>query len=289
LAALLSQHDGYWYKPSHERDIIAALQEGQILRRLPFLFLLVLAGAIKTTGAQDAQNRARPADGGTREVLISILIPSLANGPFTAIVNTEWIRLLADGSSITLKNHRAIARDKDGRIFQERRVLVPEENREGSPVSQIEISDPVSHELIICVPQEMVCQVEDFFAPLEPPSPLAQPAQGPNSTGIVDLGKRFIERLETIGRQETVTISKGQIGNNSPLLVKREYWYSPLLGINLSSSRSDPRFGTQNFEVTDVVIGEPDAKLFAVPSGSKMINLKSPAGTGEPLQAPQSN
>jgi hypothetical protein len=77
--------------------------------------------------------------------------------------------------------------------------------------------------------------------------------------------------------------------NNSPLLVKREYWYSPLLGINLSGSRSDPRFGTQNFEVTDVVIGEPDAKLFAVPSGSKMINLKSPAGTGEPLQAPQSN
>jgi DDE family transposase len=77
--------------------------------------------------------------------------------------------------------------------------------------------------------------------------------------------------------------------NNSPLLVKREYWYSPLLGINLSGSRSDPRFGTQNFEVTDVVIGEPDAKLFAVPSGSKMINLKSPAGTGESLQAPQSN
>ena len=46
------------------------------------------------------------------------------------------------------------------------------------------------------------------------------------------------------------------------------------------SSRSDPRFGAQNFEVTDVVIGEPDAKLFAVPSGSKMINLKSTVGPG---------
>jgi hypothetical protein len=192
------------------------------LRRLPFLFLLVLAGAVKITGAPDAQNRARPADGGTREVLISILIPSLPNAPFTAIVNTEWVRLLADGSSITLTNHRAVARDKDGRIFQERQTLVPGQNRGNSTVSQIEISDPVSHELIICVPQELVCQVEDFFGPLEPP-PLAQPAQGPNSTGIVDLGKRFIEQLETIGRRETVTISKGQIGNNSPLLVKREY------------------------------------------------------------------
>jgi hypothetical protein len=83
-----------------------------------------------------------------------------------------------------------------------------------------------------------------------------------------------------VGRRETVTIPKGQIGNNSPLLLKQEYWYSPMLGINLSSSRSDPRFGAQNFEVTDVVIGEPDAKLFAVPSGSKMINLKSTVGPG---------
>ena len=63
-------------------------------------------------------------DGGTREVLVSIFIPSLPNAPFTATLNTEWVRFLADGTRITLRNHRLIARDKSGRIFQERRLLV---------------------------------------------------------------------------------------------------------------------------------------------------------------------
>jgi hypothetical protein len=75
-----------------------------------------------------AQNSAeRPPDGGSREVLVSILIPSLPNAPFSAVVNAESIRQLANGTSISLKNHWAIARDRPGRIFQERRLLVPED------------------------------------------------------------------------------------------------------------------------------------------------------------------
>jgi len=101
-------------------------------------------------------------DGGTREVLVSIFIPSLPGAPFTATVNTEWIRALPDGTRITLKNHRLIARDKSGRIFQERRLLVPEDSKQESIVTQIEISDPVLHEQYICVPRESVCQWEGF-------------------------------------------------------------------------------------------------------------------------------
>jgi hypothetical protein len=47
-----------------------------------------------------------------------------------------------------------IARDKSGRIFQERRLLVPEDGKQESVVTQTEITDPVSHEQYICVPQE---------------------------------------------------------------------------------------------------------------------------------------
>jgi len=75
--------------------------------------------------AQSVQEPRRPVDGGTSEVLLSILIPSTPNAPFSATVNTEWIRQLADGATITLKNHRAIARDSAGRIFQERECLSP--------------------------------------------------------------------------------------------------------------------------------------------------------------------
>jgi hypothetical protein len=62
--------------------------------------------------AQAPPEARRPPDGGTRQVLVSILIPSVPNAPFSATVITEWIRQLADGSTITLGNRRAIARDK---------------------------------------------------------------------------------------------------------------------------------------------------------------------------------
>jgi hypothetical protein len=220
-----------------------------------------------------AQNSGeRPPDGGSREVLVSILIPSLPNAPFSAVVNTESIRQLANGTSITLKNHRAIARDRAGRIFQERRVLVPEDGKHESVVTQIEISDPVAHELFICVPKEEVCQVEDFDAPAFQ-APKTAAARG--TANLQDLGKQSVGDVETLGTRETVVIEAGKIGNDSPIEVQREYWYSPRLGVNLISRLQDPRVGIQNFEVSDIALTEPDAKLFKVSSKMKVIDLRA--------------
>ena len=254
-----------------------------IVKTIPFLLLselLTLANSVSLAQApqrqqQPAQQSQRLADGGTREVLISILIPSLPDAPFAATVRTEWIRMLPDGSSITLKNHRAIARDKAGRIFQERRTLVPDDGKSESGISQIEISDPVSHRLYICVPQELVCQLEEFSAPPFGHAPTAATTpKHPGGPTEEDLGQQSISGLDTVGRRETTVIPTGQIGNNGPILVRREFWYSPQLGVNLISKREDPRFGIQNFEVTDIILGEPDSKLFEVPAGSKILDLR---------------
>ncbi len=202
----------------------------------------------------------------------AFLIPSLPNAPFSAVVNTESIRQLANGTSITLKNHRAIARDRAGRIFQERRLLVPEDRKHESVVTQIEISDPVAHELFICVPKEEVCQVEDFEAPAFQ-APRMAASRG--SANLQDLGKQSVGGVETVGTRETVVIEAGKIGNDSPIEVQREYWYSPQLGVNLISRLQDPRVGIQNFEVSDITLTEPDAKLFKVSSKMKVIDLRA--------------
>jgi hypothetical protein len=253
---------------------------------LPFAAISILAGSL--CFAQSPQPQ-RPADGGTREMLISILIPSLPNAPFTATVRTEWVRQFADGSTITLKNHRAIARDGAGRIFQERRMLVPDESQGDSPVTQIEISDPVSRQLYICKPHELVCQLEMFSRPERANLPAVPAApKAPGSPDVEDLGTQFISGVETVGRRETAIIPSGVIGNDRPLMTKREFWYSPVLGVNVISKRQDPRFGTQNFEVTDIVLGEPDPKLFELPSGSKVIDLRKPPEVPS-SQSPSSN
>ena len=256
------------------------------------LYLLVAVSQILPgylSVAQDAAGPRRPPDGGTREVLISILIPSLPSAPFTATVNTESIRLLGDGTTITLKNHRAIARDNVGRIFQERRLLVPEGGKRESVITQIEISDPVAHKLYICVPRERVCQLEQFSAPdFAPPPAAATPVNPLGGPSREDLGKQTIGGLEAAGTLETGVIESGAIGNDSPILVKREFWYSPRLGVNLISKRQDPRFGIQNFEVSDIVLGQPDAKLFQVPPDFKVIDLRR-ATTTSSSPAPPPN
>jgi hypothetical protein len=216
----------------------------QPLERKTFL---LLGGAlfllIPAISAQTTQEGPRIPDGGAREVLVSIFIPSIPGAPFTATVNTESIRALPDGTRITLKNHRLIARDKSGRIFQERRLLVPEDGKQESIVTQTEITDPVSHDQHICVKS---------------------------------LGTRLIAGVETEGMQEVAVIPTGTIGNDSPILSKREFWFSRQLGLNILSIREDPRFGRQKFELSHVVIGEPDPKLFMPQEGSKILDLRSP-------------
>ncbi len=233
-------------------------------------FLLFLNAS---TLAQSTQTPQRVPDGGAREILISILIPPISNAPFSATVHTEWIRQLADGTTITVKNHRSIARDKAGRIFQERRALVADDSStRQSPITQIEISDPVSQELYICVPRELVCQVEV----LPPPQPANSPAYVPKQPGslvLEELGKRSISGA---GSRETVVIQTGEIGNDRPLFAKREVWFSAALGLNLISRRQDPRFGIQNFELTDITLSDPDSKLFEPPADAKVIDLRHP-------------
>ena len=228
--------------------------------------------------AQSPPTRPALPDGGIAEKLISIFIPNIPNAPFTATVNTEWVRLLPDNSRITLVNHRMIARDSVGRIFQERRLLVPQNGQQQSFVTQTEIRDPILKEQYICIPRANTCQVEyklPVSAVLRPPLPSnAQQASNTPESQIQSLGTQTIAGVETIGTRETIVIPVGEIGNDSPINTSREFWFSPKLGLDVISIRDDPRFGTQRFELSDIVLAEPDAKLFSPPDGSRIIDLR---------------
>ena len=68
----------------------------------------------------------------------------------------------------------------------------------------------------------------------------------------------------------TRTIAAGEIGNDKPIQVISERWYSPELQIVVKSTRSDPRFGTTTYTVTNIQKTEPDASLFTIPAGYTM-------------------
>jgi hypothetical protein len=199
--------------------------------------------------AQSLQTRPALPDGGLSEKLISIFIPNIANAPFTATVNTEWVRVLPDNTRITLVNHRLIARDSAGRIFQERRLLVPKNGQQPSVITQTEIRDPVLKQQYICRPSANTCQVEfrqPIVSALQPPLGTKPPGAPERvEPEVQPLGTQTIGGVETIGTRETVVIPAGEIGNDSAIKTMREFWFSPKLGLDLVSVRDDPRFDTQ--------------------------------------------
>lgn len=262
------------------------------MKKIPCPFLvasLFLLGP--PSFAQAPQSPQHAPDGGTRETFDSIFIPSMPNAPFTATVKTEWIRHLQDGSEVILKNHRSVVRDGAGRIYQERALFVPDDGRQESTVRQIEISDPAAHEIYICRVAERLCRLLPFSAPVLAGSPMLGAAmEKPGGAASVEgLGTQMISGLETVGSRETTLVQSGTVGNEAPLLGKREFWYSPQLGINLITRRQNPQFASeQNFEVTDITLGEPDARVFGVPSGYKVIDLRRPPVVSSP-QSPSEN
>ncbi|MSO30284.1 MAG: hypothetical protein EXQ48_04965 [Acidobacteria bacterium] len=68
------------------------------------------------------------------------------------------------------------------------------------------------------------------------------------------------------GTRITTTIPAGQIGNELPIHVVSERWFSPALKALVMSRQSDPRFGETTYRLTNITLGEPSPDLFEIPS-----------------------
>jgi hypothetical protein len=236
---------------------------------------LVLSGLACLASAQNASPKSDPkptTDGGSREVLESIVVPPIASAPFTATLDSEWVKYAANGATITLVNERHIARDGRGRIYEERWYMVPKNGTAKSAMNWIQIADPKKRTLYNCSIQKHICELKtydptDDLAAADPLKPLPADRQAKNAVMVEDLGHNEIAGIETIGRRETRTIEEGSIGNDQPLTAVTEYWHSQDLGLNLLSTRSNPMYGKQTFTITELSAVEPDPKLFELPAG----------------------
>lgn len=81
-------------------------------------------------------------DGGVSETMESIVVSSKAEAPFTLMLETEWVRMLADGGTITVANKRRNCARCRGRVYHERWFLVPKNGNVESQMTTIQIADP---------------------------------------------------------------------------------------------------------------------------------------------------
>jgi len=88
------------------------------------------------------------------------------------------------------------------------------------------------------------------------------------------LGMRIMEGVGAQGDRQTSTIEAGAIGNDRPIQIISERWYSPDLQVDVMTRHSDPRNGEEMIRLINISRAEPDSSLFQVPAGYQITEGK---------------
>jgi len=104
------------------------------------------------------------------------------------------------------------------------------------------------------------------------------------------LGKQMIEGVEAEGTRTTLTIAAGEIGNERPIEIVTERWYSPELQLVVMTKHSDPRNGETTYKLTNINRSEPAKSLFEVPAGFTVQEMQmGPPNLGPALRKKLAN
>jgi hypothetical protein len=201
------------------------------------------------------------------------------DAPFSATAVTLWVRTLPDGSTVSSQNSRQVARDTDGRIYQQRATFVPlpkTANAE-SRVYATDYDDPIEHKWYHCMPAIKICNLFGYYVPAN--MAIVPTGLQPDKTSFItreDLGSETLAGLEVQHSRETTTVYSGAVGNTRTILRTCEYWYSSALGINIKVKRQDPRDGDQTLWLKDVSLSEPEPLKFKIPADYRIVDHRHP-------------
>jgi hypothetical protein len=246
--------------------------------------------------------------GGVAPMLLPMLRPITA-APFSASFSSESRQQLADGSYIFKNQTGRVARDNQGRTYNEL-THTTSPSTGSRTFTSININDRVAGVQILLHPENHTAR--RFVRP-SGQTPLATSdgiltdgtaAISATTTGgrtvpaiprdavshlhpqveKQDLGTESMEGLIVSHYLQTQTIPAGEVGNERELTVTNETWYSRDLRINVKQIRKDPRFGEETVTLTEVERGEPPATLFEIPSDYTVTEFPrvgaAPATTG---------
>jgi len=99
-----------------------------------------------------------------------------------------------------------------------------------------------------------------------------------NTSKTESLGSKVIEGVQAEGKRSIETIPAGRMGNERPIDIINETWYSPELQMVVMSKHSDPRSGDVVYTLTNIQRAEPDPSLLQVP-GDYQLREESGAET----------
>jgi hypothetical protein len=197
----------------------------------------------------------------------------VTGAPFSAAATAETKQTLADGTTIKRTIQTNLFRDAQGRVRRE--VTMPAFGplaASGAPRTFIMIQDPVAGAEYMLDPSKKIAhqfpQHRKQAANASGNSPENDKHNPANDPNVIkeSLGTQLINGVSAQGTRYTRTIAAGQIGNDKPLTIVKEEWYSPDLQINVQIKHSDPLMGETTYTVTNIQRAAPNAALFSIPS-----------------------
>jgi len=259
------------------------------VHRIVFLIMLVsvfglgwVAQPSSGSAAQDPQSVGAPPSppahggwGGGRLRFLGLEAAfqrkTVTGAPYSAQAVTERVQVLANGNRIDQKTTANVYRDTQGRTRQD--LTMGPMGPWGAPNNAspvVLIHDPVAGVAYTLNPSKQSA-AKIPLAPRTGPRENAQNRRAnrqqtnPNVTSE-SLGNKMIAGVEAEGTRTTVTIPAGKIGNAEAIQIVTEKWYSPALQVTVMETRTDPRFGTTTYQLTNLSQADLDPELFKVPS-----------------------
>lgn len=220
--------------------------------------------------------------------------------PYSAEATTETTQTLADGNHVRRTTKTTLYRDSQGRTRREQTLGAVGPLAARNPIQTVVINDPVAGAAYMLVAGEKAAYKMKKMH--ENPEAAAKAAAEMNArakaelrteaVGVVtadatghtvhvttrtsplelknvqkeSLGTQMIEGVAADGTRLTTTIPAGAIGNDQPIVVVNETWYSSQLHATVMSRTTDPRMGETVYKLTNVRLEEPPQSLFTVPA-----------------------
>jgi hypothetical protein len=257
------------------------------MKRSPWVALILGSALVVGAGVASAQGPGRghhpPPFGGPMELMgfEGMHGGKLVKGaPFSATSTSETTQTLQDGTAIHRTSQGAIFRDSQGRSRREVSFSgVGALAASGGTHKMIAIVDPVAGAHYMLNPDKKVAhkmvlpnheanganadKAEAFHQKMQARE---QQEEASGALKTESLGSQMINGVNAEGTRTTRTIAAGEIGNDKAIQVVSERWVSPDLQMVVKSTRTDPRFGTTTFSLSNIQKAEPAASLFTVPA-----------------------
>lgn len=231
--------------------------------------------------------------------------------PFCATVVTEHTQSLADGNRIHTTDSSTLCRDGEGRTRREAGLNLLGATQQTSAPKLITIVDPVAGVRYLLDTENKIAQKMplpeggakwaeggEHHAPGKQvmiyqrtggPGPggagpdvffneeivrKVGPDSGEAAPKSESLGDQTIDGVHVTGTRMSHVIPAGKMGNEKPITVTSERWYSPELKATVSTKHDDPWSGELKTDLKNISTAEPDAALFSVPADYKVMDVK---------------